>query len=56
MIKAKTDFLTQTGHGGTDGSQNIEGYHETDPSLRQASQGTAEGTDWEGIRKANTPY
>lgn len=50
----------------------IEGYHETDPALRQASHGTAEGAeekkfhhpseqgyagpDWEGIKKANTPY
>ncbi|KAF2874158.1 hypothetical protein BDV95DRAFT_323577 [Massariosphaeria phaeospora] len=41
------------GRGGTDGSKNIGGYH-------QGSQGQSAGqgsvTDWEGIKKANTPY
>lgn len=55
------------GAGGTDGAQQIEGYHETDPAVQQAAHGTAEqgrhvgeegtvGPDWEKIRKANTPY
>lgn len=58
------------GRGGTDGAQQIEGYHETDPAVRSAQHGTAEATegahpnagqsdvgpDWEQIKKANTPY
>lgn len=54
------------GAGGTDGARQIEGYHETDPVVRRASMGTAEGAgkgeegvagpDWDAIRKANTPY
>lgn len=39
------------GRGGTDGNTNIHGYHEV-PSASQ--QGGA--TDWEAVRKANTPY
>ncbi|KAF2660028.1 hypothetical protein K491DRAFT_712072 [Lophiostoma macrostomum CBS 122681] len=38
------------GHGGTDGSSNIHGVRNVEGS----GQGT--GTNWEAIRKANTPY
>ncbi|KAK5128855.1 hypothetical protein LTR85_000188 [Meristemomyces frigidus] len=57
------------GGGGTDGAQQIEGYHETDPALRHAQHGTGElshghhageegvaGPDWDAIKKKNTPY
>ena len=36
-----------TGAGGTDGAQQIHGYHEAPKEA---------GADWEGIRKGNTPY
>ncbi|UJO14217.1 hypothetical protein CLAFUW4_02814 [Fulvia fulva] len=32
-----------TGQGGTDGAQNIAGYHETDPAIRNATTGTGVG-------------
>lgn len=57
------------GAGGTDGAKQIGGYHETDPAVRSAEHGTGEishghqageegvaGTDWNAIKKANTPY
>ena len=54
-----------SGHGGTDGSEPIEGYHQGGQG-HNASIGTAHGhppgeegavgPDWEAIRKANTPY
>ncbi|KXT07204.1 hypothetical protein AC578_2320 [Pseudocercospora eumusae] len=31
------------GHGGTDGAPQIEGYHESDPALRNATVGTGQG-------------
>lgn len=37
------DLSKGTGAGGTDGAQQIPGYHETDPAIRGASVGTAEG-------------
>ncbi|GME32079.1 hypothetical protein GTA08_BOTSDO08174 [Neofusicoccum parvum] len=54
-----------TGAGGTDGNETITGMHShgagTDASgANVASQGNVQGsntgTDWEGIKKANTPY
>lgn len=45
------------GHGGTDGSKTLEGYHQAPQG--QAGQTEQQGkgvTDWEAIRKANTPY
>lgn len=54
-----------TGAGGTDGNETIHGLHshgagnETS-SANVATQGSTQGgnagTDWEGIKKANTPY
>ncbi|KAF2641928.1 hypothetical protein P280DRAFT_516939 [Massarina eburnea CBS 473.64] len=48
------------GRGGTDGSRTVEGYHQL-PGMQggehasgQARQGGV--TDWEHIRKSNTPY
>jgi hypothetical protein len=35
------------GHGGTDGSATVAGFN---------SAGTNSGTDWEAIKKSNTPY
>ena len=40
-----------SGAGGVDGSNTVEGYHQV-PG-QQADTGV---TDWEGIKKANTPY
>ncbi|KAH7044572.1 hypothetical protein B0J12DRAFT_182410 [Macrophomina phaseolina] len=54
-----------SGAGGTDGNETIHGLHghgpgTDEPGVNLASQGSAQGgnigTDWQGIKKANTPY
>lgn len=41
------DLSKGDGYGGTDGSSNITGAHTT---------GASSATDWENIKKQNTPY
>lgn len=52
-----------SGSGGTDGAQQIAGYHE--PGTQHATVGTGQGAgteaghagpDWDAIKKENTPY
>ncbi|KAF2727288.1 hypothetical protein EJ04DRAFT_570526 [Polyplosphaeria fusca] len=43
------------GHGGVDGSETVHGYHQAPGAEEQGGQ-QQRATDWEAIRKANTPY
>lgn len=46
------DLSKGSGEGGTDGSRTVDGYHST-----AGTSGEAAGvTDWEAIKKGNTPY
>jgi hypothetical protein len=38
------------GHGGTDGNSNIHGAHGAEGHF------SGQGTNWDAIKKANTPY
>ncbi|KAF2120249.1 hypothetical protein BDV96DRAFT_321749 [Lophiotrema nucula] len=42
------------GHGGTDASQTVSGYHQGPGASNQT--GATGATDWDAIKKANTPY
>jgi hypothetical protein len=45
-----------TGAGGLDGNPNIEGYHKLSPEARQGQIEGESVTDWDAIKKSNTPY
>jgi hypothetical protein len=45
-----------TGAGGTDGNPNLRGYHELSPEARQGHRDGEGVTDWDAIKKKNTPY
>lgn len=46
------DLSKGSGQGGTDGSNTVDGYHNA-----AGTGGNASGTtDWQAIKKGNTPY